>query len=97
MNFRNLKISEYVLRKLEDKHQVKYDEIEQCFLNREKGFLFDVRLNHKTNPPTQWFISKTDHERTLKIVFIKLFNGMYEIKTAYEPNLSEVSIYERNA
>lgn len=97
MNLKNLKISEWVLFKLDIKHGVSPDEIEQCFMNREKGFLFDIRLEHKTNPPTQWFVAKTDQGRTLKIVFIKLFNGMYEIKTAYEPNLKEVNIYEKKA
>ena len=97
MTFINLRVSPLILQKLLEKHQVCFEEIEQCFLNREKGFLYDIRLDHKTNPPTQWFIAETDCGRTLKIVFIKLFNGMYEIKTAYEPNKTEVRIYENKA
>jgi hypothetical protein len=51
----------------------------------------------KTNPPTLWFIGETDQGRILKIVFVELKNGIYEIKTAYEPNDVEVKIYENYA
>ena len=94
MIMHNLRLSEKVLQKLDEKHQVTADEIKQCFINRTKGFLFDDRLEHRTNPPTQWFIAETDKGRQLKIVFITLFNGMHEIKTAYTPNSDEIKIYE---
>jgi len=42
-----------------------------------------------------WFIAETERERLLKIVFIELDDGSYEIKTAYEPNVIEVRIYEK--
>ena len=91
-----LKISYKIIEKLEHKHRVKVDEVWECFLNREYGFLEDTRLNHRTDPPTLWFIAETDTGRKLKVVFIEL-NGNYEIKTAYEPNKNEVSIYEKYA
>jgi len=93
----NLKISKSITGKLISKHNVTVDEVFECFLNRIKGLLEDTRVNHKTNPPTLWFISETDHERRLKIVFIQLANGGYEVKTAYEPNDMEVKIYEQYA
>lgn len=93
----NLKISQQVLQKLRQKHCVTRDEIEECFLNRTRGFLEDTRLNHLTDPPTLWFIAETDNRRKLKIVFIELANGTYEIKTAYKPNLNEVKIYDNYA
>jgi hypothetical protein len=65
-------------------------------MNRSGGFLEDTRLDHKTEPPTLWFIAKTDELRLLKVVFMEL-NGQYEIKTAYEPNENEVKIYEKYA
>jgi hypothetical protein len=42
-----------------------------------------------------WFIAETDSGRLIKIVFIELDDGSYEIKTAYEPNVIEVKIYEK--
>lgn len=93
----NLKINKRITEKLLKKHRVTTTEVFECFLNRTKGLLEDIRVNHKTNPPTLWFIAETDHGRLLKIVFIELPNGAYEIKTAYTPNDNEVTIYERHA
>lgn len=53
----NLKISKSIIGKLKSKHNVSVDEVFECFLNRTKGLLEDTRVNHKTNPPTLWFIS----------------------------------------
>ncbi len=92
----NIKINQRVLEKLKTKHKVLPDEISECFINRSRGLLEDTRLNHKTEPPTFWFIAETDFGRLLKIVFIEI-EGAYEIKTAYEPNKLEVRIYEKYA
>jgi uncharacterized DUF497 family protein len=93
----NLHIAQKILEKLSEKHDVIRNEIEECFYNRLKGLLEDTRERHKTQPPTLWFIAETNDERLLKIVFIELPNGRYEIKTAYEPNKDEVKIYEKFA
>lgn len=93
----NLNISDAIADKLNEKHSVTKDEIEECFYNRIKGLLEDTREQHKTNPPTMWFIAETNEGRSLKVVFIELVNGTYEIKTAYEPNEDEVRIYEKYA
>jgi uncharacterized DUF497 family protein len=92
-----LNIKEGVIKKLLEKHAVTRTEVEECFLNRIKGLLEDTREENKTTPPTLWFISETDQGRLLKIVFIELKNGTYEIKIAYEPNEIEVRIYEKYA
>jgi uncharacterized DUF497 family protein len=97
MIINNLRISKRIAEKLLEKHGVTPEEIQECFLNRERGFLEDTRLNHYTNPPTLWFIAETDEERLLKVVFIKLIDASYEIKTTYEPNTKEVKIYEQYA
>lgn len=94
---RKIRMSLRVLMKVNQKHQASYEEIEQCFLNRKKGFLEDTRVEHLSIPPTLWFITETDFGRRLKIVFMVLKNGHYEIKTAYEPNLNEERIYEKYA
>lgn len=97
MYLNNLKISKSISAKLKIRHRVSIDEVIECFFNRTKGLLEDTRVNHKTTPATLWFIAETDHGRLLKIVFIILPNGHYEIKTAYAPNENEVNIYERYA
>lgn len=99
MNIENglLKVSQRILAKLKEKHKVTIDEVIQCFINRAGGFLEDTRQDHKTEPPTLWFIAETDRRRLLKIVFMKLEDGQYELKTAFPPNFNEVKIYEKYA
>lgn len=80
--------------KLKDKHNVTPEEVEECFFNRIGSLLEDDREEHRTDPPTQWFIAETDSGRKLKVVFIASANGL-EIKTAYEPNQNEEKIYEK--
>lgn len=91
-----LKCSSAVKQKLAEKHGVNLEEVQQCFANREGGLLEDTREDHKTDPPTQWFIAETDYGRRLKIVFI-LKDGDILLKTAYSPNDKEETIYTRYA
>lgn len=95
-----LRISEAVAEKLASRHKVTQKEILQCFANRERGFLEDPREEHKTNPPTQWFVAETNSGRLLKVIFVleKGKNGPeIHIKSAYEPSAEVVRIYERHA
>ena len=89
-------ISQKVQRKLEEKHCVSPDEIEQCFTNINGKFLFDRRENHRSNPPTQWFVAETDFGRKLKVVFIAKDDNII-IRTAYEANAEEIRIYNKYA
>lgn len=91
----NLEISKAILSKLNTKHGVTEAEVRQCFENREGKLLEDAREEHKTNPPTQWFIACTNKQRKLKVVFV-LKGNVIHLKTAYEPNQSELSIYSQN-
>ena len=90
----NLKISDGVLRKLEEQHNVTRTEVEQCFRNRLGRLLVDNRALTKTNPPTLWFVACTNKERNLKVVYIQRGN-IVELKTAYDPNEEEIRIYKR--
>lgn len=72
-------------------------EIKECFQNRIRPPLIDSRPEHKTKPPTRWFIAETDTMRRLKIVYITVPSGDHIIKTAYEPNNIEEAIYEQEA
>lgn len=91
---KNLMVSEAVKTKLQKKYQVTIREVEHCFTNRKGRLLFDNRALTKTNPPTLWFIALTNQNRKLKIAYIQKGDQVI-LKTAYEPNESELAIYER--
>jgi hypothetical protein len=89
-----LVISEWVRKKLTNKHCVTEQEIIECFMNRTSIYLEDTREEHKTEPPSKWFIAETDKERKLKTVFVLKDNKIF-IKTAYELNQKEILIYQK--
>lgn len=87
-------ISKSVREKLLVKHKgVSVEEIRQCFANREGPILIDSRATHLTNPVTRWFIAETDFGRQLKIAYMPMADKSIVIKTVYEPNEREISIY----
>jgi hypothetical protein len=90
-------ISAKTAGKLRKKHVVYEHEVIECFENRVKPALEDDRDEHRTRPPTKWFIAETDAERRLKVVFIQIAPSRIVIRTAYEPNDIEEKIYERKA
>ena len=89
----DLRISPGVREKLETKHRVTVGEVEQCFANREGGFLEDLRERHRTQPPTRWFIARTNDGRALKVVFI-LRGSAVHLRTAFEPEEGALRLYE---
>ena len=89
-------VSRPVAQKLLGKHDVTVDEVRQCFVNRTRGLLQDIREVHRTHPPTMWFIAPTDGGRILKIVFV-LEGDKVHLKTAYGPNAEEKRIYAKKA
>ncbi len=91
-----LMISDKIREKLTYKHGVTEKEIQDCFINRESGFLVDTREDHQSDPPTQWFIAETNKGRSLKIAFVQRGSDIF-IRTAYEPNTQEVAIYQKYA
>lgn len=90
-------ISTATVRKLKDKHKVTVQEVIECFGNNKKKDLIDRRRKHRTEPPTRWFISKTERGRQLKVVFITTAADQTAIKTAYEPNENEKRLYDSEA
>ena len=89
---KNLKISDGVAKKIKDKHQVDRREVEQCLVNRVGRLLEDKRAQHKTNPPTLWFLAKTNKGRVLKVVYIQ--TGMViDLRSAFEPNAAELALF----
>ena len=93
-----LVISSSVSKKLLQKHGVSKYEVIQCFASRDRAFLEDTREDHKTDPPTKWFIAETDYGKKLKVVFMQSTDGKdIHIKTAYWANAKEKRIYEKYA
>ncbi len=88
----NLIISPEIEQKLARKHGLKRTDIEQCFRNRLRSYLIDTRLEHLTDPLTEWFISENDRGDLIKVVCI-FENGLIFIKSAFTPNEIEISIY----
>lgn len=85
MGFR---FSKDVIAKLRDRHNVTQKEVIECFANGEAVYLVDTAEDHRTDPPTHWFMSPTNHGRMLKVCFIRKGDDV-EIKTAFEPTSSK--------
>jgi hypothetical protein len=91
----HLIITAKVLEKLKNKHAVDRSEVEQCFFNMAGKLLTDNRELRRTNPPTLWFISKTNKGRFLKIVYIQKLSEIH-LKSAFAPSAVEIAIYARH-
>jgi hypothetical protein len=96
-----LVITERVMEKLVEKHKVSRAEVVQCFAmqcfaNKLGRLLEDDREDHRTTPPTRWFIAETDAGRELKIVFVREDDVVF-LKSAYEPDAEEKRIYNKYA
>lgn len=63
-------------------------EIEECFENHCGDYCIDNREEHRTDPPTLWFVGETNRQHKLKIVFIRLDEDIV-LKSAY-PATEEV-------
>jgi uncharacterized DUF497 family protein len=93
-------IAKTILTKIQEKHGVSPKEVGECFLNRDGEFLIDTREEHQTTPQTLWFIAETNKGRLLKICFVPKGVGNENgptLKSAFEPNEFEKSIYQRKA
>lgn len=89
-------ISPRVRQKLLTKHNVTEAQVLQCFANRTASDLFDNRPEHRTDPPTRWFIAETDYGIKLKVCYVlDPTTNIVEIKSAFPPNQDELGIYER--
>lgn len=87
-------ISKDVKEKLLEKHGVEAREVEQCFENKCGLFLEDDREEHRTDPPSLWFIAPTNKGRSLKVIFIFSTSGNIYLKSAYEPEADAITIYD---
>lgn len=93
---KNLRISEAVLEKLKNKHGVTRREVEQCFENKCGLFLVDDREDHRSDPPTLWFVAPTNAGRILKVVFI-FRDGQVHLRSAFDAEANAQSLYDYKA
>ena len=91
-----LVISSKVRQKLALKHGLSERDVRECFCDPTVVLLIDTREEHKTDPPTQWFIGETDMGKRIKIVFL-FKEGKVIIKSAFPPNQEEERIYAKFA
>lgn len=89
--------SQAVAQKLLLKHGVTEKEVVECFANGEGFYLLDANEDHQTDPPTFWFMAPTNHNRMLKICFVR-HDGDVDIKTAFEPSSPKhLELYRQQA
>jgi len=84
-----------MVRKLREKHRVRRADVVEAFANRIDDGPVDDREQHRTDPPSHWFISETNFGRRLKIVYMVVPGKGVVIKTAFEPNAAEEKLYAR--
>jgi uncharacterized DUF497 family protein len=93
-----LHVSPDVRRKLKEKHGVCLEQVQACFENRERAYLFDTREEHQTEPQTRWFIAEYESGKSLKVCFMYFADEKrIDVKTAYPPNDEEIELYTSKA
>lgn len=86
-------ISGKILEKITSR-EISEREIKQCFENISGTYLEDPREEHRTDPPTHWFVSETNCGRKLKIMFVHRDSNIF-IKSAFEATEEIIRIYEK--
>lgn len=90
-----IKFDDNIERKLKVKHNVLPSEVLECFANVQRGFLEDTREDHKTDPPTYWFVEQTDKGRWLFVAFM-MIGGKIVVKTAFDADENRRKIYAKH-
>lgn len=68
-------------------------EVQECFLNRCGRVAEDDREQHRTDPPTRWFVSETHLGKLLKIVYVEDDENVY-LKSAYPASKTIQDLFE---
>ena len=83
-----------VKNKVYKKHKLTLNEIQEAFENPLGNIYEDNRSEHKTTPPTLWFIGETLYGKKIKIVYIAFPDKPPVIKSAYEPEQPTKELYK---
>ena len=70
-------------------HDVDWIEVEEAFFTSAPPYPLDKRPQHKTKPPTQYFIAETFDERLLKVCFT-IKDGTIWVKSAFDPDEADI-------
>ncbi len=79
---------------------VTVEEVEEAFFQWDGFWVLDDREDHKSVPPTYWFISETCDGRLLKVVIKPVPNTDFAyLRTAYDADEEEeeILIYEKKS
>jgi hypothetical protein len=87
-------ITPKIRAKLQSKHGVEPEEVEQCFANGNGVYIEVVRKGYET--PIYWFIADTHYGRKLQVVFVSEHGNTY-ICSAYPPNQTAMQNYLKKA
>jgi hypothetical protein len=88
-----LYISPTIAKKLKDKHGVETTEVQEAWDAYDGTTLEDTREQHRTNPATMWFLSKTKAGRILKVVYVPE-DGIGYLRTSYDANATEIWLFK---
>ncbi len=85
-----------VMKLLEKNPPVTVSEVEEAFFQWDGYWVLDDREDHRTIPPTYWFLSETLEGRLLKVVIKLVPNTDYAyVRTSYDAYEEEINIYEQ--
>jgi hypothetical protein len=76
------------------KHNVSESEINEAWQSYDGMVLVaDDREEHRTNPPTIWFVARTVGGRKLKVIVVIDTDGIGYLKSAYEANQRVINLF----
>jgi hypothetical protein len=95
---KNLRISPKILQKIEQASHGSLTQriVEQCFENHCGRLCIDDREEHRTDPPTYWFVAPDNGNRLVKVVFV-LDAGLIHLKSAYLADPGIARIFDKYA
>lgn len=93
-------ISEEVEKKIgaDDHGNVTVKDVHECFANHCGRYAYEHHPEHKNDEgkATPWFVAKTNHGRTLKIMFVLRGEDVH-VKSAYPATENVQRIYGKYA
>lgn len=95
---RNLVITPGILRKIGQPCHGSLTQriVEQCFENHCGRLCTDDREEHRTDPPTRWFVAPDNHNRPIKVVYVQEGVTVY-LKSAYPADPDVVRVFNKYA
>ena len=82
----------------DDHGNVTSKEVFECFENHDGTYCDDKRPQHldSNGNPSKWFVSETNHQRLLKIMFVREHGNIY-LKSAYPATPDVQRIFKKYA